>query len=594
MNVSEFNLDEQSGKVYVEYDNGTGVEKDLAHAITGKLNTTTGVVTLDDASRAAVDRSGPTRRIYPTATARADIQAANDELRDLGGGVIELYGGAVYTLDTVGLIIDTGAGVGIRGNGSYLDCRNVADGTSALTLTSRRPTTVVNSSTGLIFSNVDNDSRNYFGKRTSVEGFMMMGPSGASVCDGIDVDMTPIVGGRAPRGVVRNVVTQGFNRAIRHRNKAYLCEFENGGCVGAQWGLSYELGVDQGENTVFKSWTLGNSVQGGVLIDTQPNIDGLSNVNLRFEGCSIDYNTIYQVKFVSGYGQCRFINSYFEWNSTSTEYPFDFGADAIDTMTWVFENPDLVRVNAANSPATFIVGNKHDVRMHRPTPGNVTGAGVQLTTTGGIGGVPTYANVLANVTGTGKFRCTDLSQPQTTQLPATPTISPENNWLSDGSFSGAGIIDPWYNRDGAGAVSQNTTLGHASMNCLQTTLSTAVSTPKSVRILIPRKGNFVAGQAFVRLSAGSGTCQMTITPCLSYSTPTLNTSPTILKSGAQTFGTAATLGTDGWARVSVPTTNVPRIKLPEWANAILVTLDFYAVNNNGGQVYVDDVHVEQW
>lgn len=54
INVSEFNLDEQSGKVYVEYDNGTGVEKDLAHAITGKLDTATGKVILDDASRAAV------------------------------------------------------------------------------------------------------------------------------------------------------------------------------------------------------------------------------------------------------------------------------------------------------------------------------------------------------------------------------------------------------------------------------------------------------------------------------------------------------------------------------------------------------------
>lgn len=58
MQVSEFNLDEQSGKVYVEYDNGTGVEKDLAHAITGKLNTTTGAVVLDDAGRAAVIGSG--------------------------------------------------------------------------------------------------------------------------------------------------------------------------------------------------------------------------------------------------------------------------------------------------------------------------------------------------------------------------------------------------------------------------------------------------------------------------------------------------------------------------------------------------------
>lgn len=58
MQVSEFNLDEQSGKVYVEYDNGTGVEKDLAHAITGKLNTTTGAVTLDDASRGALNGTG--------------------------------------------------------------------------------------------------------------------------------------------------------------------------------------------------------------------------------------------------------------------------------------------------------------------------------------------------------------------------------------------------------------------------------------------------------------------------------------------------------------------------------------------------------
>jgi len=57
--VSEFNFDRQTGKAYVEYDNGTGVEKDLAHAVTGKLNTTTGVVTLDDASKAAVYLSAP-------------------------------------------------------------------------------------------------------------------------------------------------------------------------------------------------------------------------------------------------------------------------------------------------------------------------------------------------------------------------------------------------------------------------------------------------------------------------------------------------------------------------------------------------------
>ena len=81
MQVSEFNLDEQSGKVYVEYDNGTGVEKDLAHAITGKLNTTTGVVTLDDASRAVLGASGvgavsaQLARMYEAASAQASANA---------------------------------------------------------------------------------------------------------------------------------------------------------------------------------------------------------------------------------------------------------------------------------------------------------------------------------------------------------------------------------------------------------------------------------------------------------------------------------------------------------------------------------------
>lgn len=263
-------------------------------------------------------------------------------------------------------------------------------------------------------------------------------------------------------------------------------------------------------------------------------------------------------------------------------------------MCWVFENPDFVRVNTANYPATFLAGNKHDVRVRQSSPSSVVAAGVQMTANGGVGGIPTYASVIANVTGTGKFKSTDLSQSLTTPLSATPTISPENNWLSDGSFGGTGIIDPWHNRDGAGAVSQNTTLGHVATNCLQTTLSTGASTTKSVRILIPRKGNYVSGQAFVRLSAGSGSASMNISPVLSYSVPTLNTTPTLLKSGTQSTGTPRTLGTDGWTLVTCPTTNVPRTKLPDWANAIVVTIDFYAVNNSGGQVYVDDVHIEQW
>ena len=57
-NVSEFNFDRQTGKVYVEYDDGTGIEKDLAHSVAGKMDTASGVVTLDDQSRGAIVSSG--------------------------------------------------------------------------------------------------------------------------------------------------------------------------------------------------------------------------------------------------------------------------------------------------------------------------------------------------------------------------------------------------------------------------------------------------------------------------------------------------------------------------------------------------------
>ena len=103
MNVSEFNLDEQSGKVYVEYDNGTGVEKDLAHAITGKLNTTTGVVTLDDASKRSVDSA---------------LFKRTPKLRKLYAAIAKVLSGQGQCF--IGLIDDStgvGAGAGTGGKG---------------------------------------------------------------------------------------------------------------------------------------------------------------------------------------------------------------------------------------------------------------------------------------------------------------------------------------------------------------------------------------------------------------------------------------------------------------------------------------------
>jgi len=56
--VSEFNFDRQTGKAYIEYDNGTGVSKDFTQAITGVLNTATGQTVLDDASKKVLSASG--------------------------------------------------------------------------------------------------------------------------------------------------------------------------------------------------------------------------------------------------------------------------------------------------------------------------------------------------------------------------------------------------------------------------------------------------------------------------------------------------------------------------------------------------------
>lgn len=532
-----------------------------------------------------------TRKVYPTATARADLQAANDELREAGGGMIELFGGAVYTLDTIGLVIDVGAGVGIRGNGAYLDCRNVAGGTSALTLTSRQK------NSGVVFPGVDTDSRNFFGKRAYVEGFMLMGASGVSAADGIDVDMTPIDGGRAPRAVVRNVVTQGFYRGIRHRNKAYLCSFENGGVSDAEIGLSYEGGADQGENTVFRNFSFGNCNDVGILIDCPVTVDPDSNVNLRFEGCSIDYNLQF-IRHVAGLGQCRFINCYYEWASAGTTVPFDFSATASNRMLWVFDNPDFVDNGGTKLYTTlFKIGNLHDVRLNNPWLHNIGGAGIQMTTTGSPTAGPTYMTALAEVTGTGRFKVRGISDYTTTALPRTPTNIAFNNMLSDGTFEQTAISDAWYAAGGVGTLSLTTTDKHTGTKCLQAPITTAVSTAKSIRCAIPRANGarFVSVQGFAKLSAGTGSISsVTLVPALITGAVTVGTAPTIVRSGAALSADAnRVLSAAGWTNFGT-SGSLPRPEVPEWCNYLILIIDLFAVDNNGGNVWVDDLQVEQW
>ena len=573
-NVSDFYLDHTTGKAYFEMDDGSNSIKDLSLLPDGQITKTVLPGTINGLNT------------------RQRLQAANDALREAGGGVIELAGGQVYTLDTVGLLLDIGAGVGIRGNGAYIDARTVSSGSAAITLTSRQR------EAGVVLPGVDTDARNYFGKRVSCEGFVLIGASGVSASDGFDTDVTPIDGSRAPRAVVKNVVTQGFYRAIRHRNKAYLCEFENGGVVDAEIGLSYEGGNDQGENTVFKSFSIGNCNDVGILIDCKQSVDPQSNVNLRFEGCSIDYNKQF-VRFVEGLGQCRFINCYYEWMSALTTTPFDLSATAANRMLWVFDNPDFVDAGGTKLYSTlFKVGNLHDVRINNPWMQNISGTGIQATTTGSPTSGPTYFPGVAEVTGTGRFKINGISDlSPSTLLPRVPTNLANNNMLGDGGFEQTVISDAWYVTGGVGTLTTVTTDKHTGSRSLQAPITTGVSTAKTIKVAIPRSNaaRFIGVSGFAKLSAGSGQISSVyFIPALITGSVTVGTAPTIVKQDSGiVVDSNRTLSTVGWTNFGLSGA-APRPELPDWCNYVILVIDLFAINNNGGNVWFDDIQVEQW
>lgn len=578
-------------------DNTADVDKPVstaqATAIGAKYTKPASGIPLADLAAEVQNRLPLVYRVSPTGgNVRQMLQQANDDIREAGGGIIELDSGAVYTFDATGLILDTGAGVGIRGNGAYLDCRSVAGGTSAITLTSRQR------NAGVVLPGIDTDTRNFFGKRVAVEGFMMMGASGVTASDGFDINMSPLDGGRAARSVVRNVTMQGFYRAIRHRNKAYLCEFESGGAADAEIGLSYEGGADQGENTVFRSFSIGNCNDTGILIDCRIADDPQSNVNLRFEGCSIDYNLQF-LRYATGLGQCRFINCYFEWMSSGTTTPFDMSATAPNRMLWIFDNPDIVDAGGTKQYSTFFkVGSLHDVRVNNPWIHNVVGTGIQATATGSTTAGPTYFSALAEVTGTGRFKIRGISDlSPTTALPRTPTAIASNNMLADGGFEQTTLSDAWWGTGGVGTLSTVTTDKHTGARSLQVPITTAGNTPKSIRVAIPRANGarFIGMQGFAKLSAGSGSISsVALVPALITGAVTVGTAPTIVKQDAgMTVDANRTLSSAGWTNFGT-TGSMSRSELPDWCNYIILYIDLYAINNNGGNVYFDDIQVEQW
>ena len=363
----------------------------------------------------------------------------------------------------------------------------------------------------------------------------------------------------------------------------------------AKIGLSIEGGADQGENTqMFGSSVFNSDI--GIRVDTQPETGTAENAEWSIMSCSFDYNA-QQIVYVTGYGQMRFgCGTHFEWNSASASYPFDLSTAAGNRMSWHFDNVNILHTGGTkNHPATFSVGDNHDVRIENSYLHNLGGTGIQLTATGGPGGTPTIQTVLANVTGTGRFKCNGVTSLTSTSLPRVPTISPWNNMLADGGFDDSVLYDAWFpNAGGIGTLSRNGTEGHVAVGCLQVPITSAVSTTKSVGLLVPRHGaRFVSVSAWFKLSAGSGSVivKMLAAHCLEAIVP--GTKPTLLKTWNNTSVNTTTLDATGWKNTGI-SGNLPRYELPDSSTHLLVVFDFFSVDNNGGNVFADDVHVERW
>jgi len=373
-----------------------------------------------------------------------------------------------------------------------------------------------------------------------------------------------------------------------------VVSFTIGAWIGSNIALSMEGGVDQGEQTNFTNWAFGNS---NILlyIDTMPETGVPENVELTFNGCSFDYFRQKAIKFVSGHGRVRFNKGcHFEWNSSSPEYPFDMLESASNRMFWLFDSPNFIHCGTRIFPAPFVVGNNHDVRINDHHAHAIDGAGIQVTADKSPAGGPTFVKTMAHVIGNGRFKSDGIVDLASTSLPRVPTIAPQNNWLADGSFEKSNLVDSWYVKSGGvGALARTTEDQHTGAGCLKCPITSGPASPKQVALLVPKRGRFVGVSAFMKLSAGSGSVSGYMAPAVCKNVPPPGTSPTIEMTGALMPLLGASLSSAGWVNTGTAL-NLPRHELPEWATHVLIIFDFFAIDNNGGDVYIDDVHIETW
>lgn len=267
---------------------------------------------------AIAERAG--RVFLPPPCSSTIFQAANDALRNAGGGSIELVGGRGAYVFATGLIIDTGAGVSVFGNSAILDFRTLPDEEQAITLASR-----VRSPDNFPIAGYDAATSNYHGTRATLSNFSMIGPGRNSATDGIDVHQpTSSAGGRSPRPGLIGVVIQAFRRGFRHRRVAYGVTCQRVAIFNCDICLSLEGSTDgtdddSGENSLIDHCFLFNS---RLCVDFNT---GTNDYAITFRNVSFDYS-VQLLKLTSGYGRVHFYECHFEHRDNSSVYPIDFTA----------------------------------------------------------------------------------------------------------------------------------------------------------------------------------------------------------------------------------------------------------------------------
>lgn len=509
--------------------------------------------------------------VSPGPNTAYEIQQANDYLRDeYNGGRVILNGGALYTMDR-GIVIDSGAGVSLVGNGATLDFLSIGlDSSVALTCGSRAPAKTRK-------SGYDGSGTNYHQWRSEITGFSMIGLKAGNVGDpttilgdGILIDQTPGVGLRSPRTILRGVVAEGFRNGYTHRNYAYLTIGYALTIVDAIRGMVFEGGSDQGENTSFFGLAVGNCYE-GLVFDA-----GTDNFNVTFAGMSCDYNG-QQVIYRSGNGRVTFLpGCYWEFNGAQVRNPiisgsledappFDFRTAAGNTCMWSFDGNEIVRMNVTPGfEALFEYGNNHWISANDCFGQLMNGNGVTLgSSTAKVLGHRRNGSV-------GEFRASNWKSWVVSDWPAVVTL--DSNKLQNGSFDSTTMLDNWYITAGQGSIAINSAAVHAGPNALEVTITGAASTAKSISVLVPADGlDKVGVNLYAKLDSGSATTKLRIRNVICTNEITPGSEPVTREPEGWAEMSNVTVDTN-WTNL-FETISTQRFRRKPWATHVRVSLD---------------------